>query len=92
MTLEQQILDKTKKAVDIMATDFHSQITLAWPVDTGFSRRQWKLDLSGPGAKVSNPVDYTSYLWYGSSNQMISGGTPVLYGSIYKFKEIYESL
>jgi hypothetical protein len=85
---ERYIDRTTDKIIGESASEFHSYISLAWPVDTGWSLSAWKAPVRvKPGSwVVVNSVDYSAVLWQGrhtvsgkvyGSTQMPHGGEPI---------------
>ena len=85
---ERTIGDRVEKALADEAIRFNMNLLLSWPVDTGFSRRAWKMEKAGKTKWVfTNDVSYSPILWAGrrfdgrrwqGSTQMPAGGEPIL--------------
>lgn len=87
MTFAQLERNFTKSAERIVAKHaqaFHADIKFAWPVDTGFSKKQWLITKASPTEwVVQNNARYSGVLWLGrignkGSDQLSAGGNPIL--------------
>ena len=89
--LEAKLYHNATAIVGKHAQTFHADIKLAWPVDTGDSRRAWKLSRSGTEWAIENNVSYSGILFVGrvgkrGSNQLAAGGYPILKANILRLK------
>ena len=85
--LEAKLIRNADKIVNKNAMRFHSDISLAWPVATGFSRSMWSISQPSKNVYwVKNPVEYSAVLWAGrignkGSWQLEHGGDPILHAT-----------
>jgi len=97
-----QLTDSADKIIKKNALGFYTDIVIAWPVDTGYSKGAWQKPIkNGTAWVVTNNITYSPILWMGRINtgsgmkgsvQLPNGGSPILNRTIIRMRKDFKVL
>ncbi len=77
-----KIVKQSQDVIGTVATQLHTDLIKAAPVDTGHFRRSWRIRQRNDWQwRISNSADYASILWRGRRIFRNHSGNPQWYGS-----------